>query len=385
MSSYFEKISFFMPTKIVAGNNILDDIGKEVNGLGKKAFIVTGKNSARKQGYTQRIIDSLKNNSIDSIVYEEITSNPDVSLIDKGGKIARKENCNFIIGIGGGSAIDAAKAISAVASENKSVWDFVEGYKIEKEILPIVAVPTTAGTGTETTPYSVISNKKIKRKDAFASNFIFPKISILDPYLTTSLSPYYTAATGLDTLAHAIEAYTSVFANPISDLFALEAIKLAGQNLRIAVSDGNNIIARTNMLFASGLAGVAIAQADTTIAHVIGEAVGAVFDTDHGVSVGIVLPSVMEHNCVSSFDKFANITKLLEGDCKCLSLRELAFKSADAVRNLISDINLPNKYKEIGVKDLKDIIALALRPGLTASNPRNINKDELENIVKVCF
>ena len=385
MGSYFEKVNYLMPVRIVADKNALDDIGEEVAGLGKKAFIVTGKNSARKHGYTQRVIDSLKKNNIDSVVYEKIEPNPDVVLINEGGEIARSEHCDFVIGLGGGSAIDAAKGIAAVVSENKSIWDFIEGYEIKKDVLPIVAIPTTAGTGTETTPYSVISNKKIKRKDGFGSNFIFPKISILDPTLTISLPPYYTASTGIDTLAHAIEAYTSVFASPISDLFAIEAIKLVGKNLRTAVADGKNIAARTNMLFASALAGVAIANPDTTIAHVIGEAVGAVYDTDHGVSIAIALPPVMEYNCVSNFNKYANITILLEGDSFNLSLRDLAFKSADSVRDLIKDIKLPLRFSDIGVKDNKEILALALREGTRNSNPRSLSNKEFEKIINACI
>ncbi len=384
MDSYLKSMGFYMPTKIVGGNNAIDTIGDEIDILVKKAIIVTGKSSARKHGYTQRVIESLKKKDIDSIAYEEITSNPDVELIDKGAETALKNNCDIVIGLGGGSAIDAAKGIAAAVSENKSVWDFVEGYEIKKEVLPIVAIPTTAGTGTETTPYSVVSNKRIKRKDAFASKFIFPKLSILDPTITVSLQPYYTAVTGIDTLAHAIEAYTSVLANPISDLFATEAIRLVSENLREAVANGNNIAARTNMLYASALAGTAIANADTTIAHVIGEAVGAIYDVDHGLSVAVTLPPVMEYNCISNFKKYSNITKILEGDCLNLPLRELAFRSAKAVRNLISDINLPTKLKEIGVKDTKDVIVLSLRPGLTETNPISVGKKDFERLIEAC-
>lgn len=382
MENYLN-FSYFMPTRLVLGINSLNDIGKEVVGLGEKAMLVTGRSSARKYGYTQCVVDSLKKNNIETVVFEEIESNPDTPIIDKGGKLAKKEGCDFVIGLGGGSAIDAAKGIAAVVSENRSVWDFVEGYEIKKEVLPIVAVPTTAGTGSETTPYSVISNKRIKRKDAFASYYIFPKITILDPSLTVSLSPYYTAATGMDTLAHAIEAYTSVLANPISDLFAVEAIRLVAQNLRVAVSNGKNIAARSNMMLASALAGVAIAQADTTIAHVIGEAVGAIYDTDHGTSVALILPVVMKYNCVSNFEKYANITRLMGEDVSNLSLREAAYKSEEAVRNLIADIGLPASLREIGVKEIKDIMPLVLRSGLTDTNPRGLGEKEFEEIIKV--
>jgi len=383
MGSSVMSFNYFMPTKIIFGVDSLNSLGKEVNNLGRKALLVTGKSSARKYGYTQHVIDSLKENNIETVVFEEIESNPDTPIIDKGGKLAKKESCDFVIGLGGGSAIDAAKGIAAVVSENRSVWDFVEGYEIKKEVLSIVAVPTTAGTGSETTPYSVVSNKKIKRKDAFASYYIFPKITVLDPLLTVSLSPYYTAATGMDTLAHAIEAYTSVLANPISDLFAVEAIRLVAENLRIAVSNGKNITARSNMMLASALAGVAIAQADTTIAHVIGEAVGAIYDTDHGTSVALALPAVMKYNCVSNFRKYANITKLMGEDISNLSLREAAYKSEEAVKNLITDVGLPASLKEIGVKEIKDIMPLVLRSGLTDTNPRSLGEKEFKEIIKI--
>lgn len=383
MVNYVKNFNYFMPTKVIFGENSLDKLGNEVNSLGKKAFLVTGKSSARKYGYTDRVINSLKKSNIETKVFEEIESNPDTPIIDKGAKIAKSENCNFVIGLGGGSAIDAAKGIAAAISENKSVWDFVEGYEIKKEVLPIVAVPTTAGTGTETTPYSVISNKKIKRKDAFASMYIYPSVSILDPSLTISLSPYYTAATGMDTLAHAIEAYTSVLATPISDLFAVEAIRLVAENLRNTVSNGKDINARSNMMLASAIAGVAISQADTTIAHVIGEAIGAIYNTDHGTSVALTLPEVMRYNCVSNFKKYTNISMLMGENVHDLSLRDAAYKSAESVRNLIVDVGLPSNLKEIGVRETKDVMSLVLRPGLTATNPRKIGKNQFEEIIRI--
>jgi 1,3-propanediol dehydrogenase/alcohol dehydrogenase len=381
MFTQINNFNYLMPSKILFGNNSLMDIGNESVGLGKRALLVTGKNSARKYGYTLRVVESLKEKNIETKVFEEIESNPSAKTINKGGELAKREGCDFIIGLGGGSALDAAKGIAAAVSENKSVWDFVEGTKIGKEILPIVAIPTTAGTGSEATPYAVISNKDIKRKDAFVSQYIFPKLTILDPLLTVSLSPYYTASSGIDTLSHAIEAYTSVFANPISELFAIKAIELVAKNLRTAFSNGLDIVARSNMLLASTLAGVAIAQADTTIAHVIGEAVGAVYDTDHGTSVALTLPAVMEFNCISSFEKYANISRLMGENISDISVRDAAYRSVNAVRNLIKDIKLPSNLKGIGVKDTKDIMALVLRPGLTSSNPRNVEREDFEEII----
>lgn len=385
MISNMKNFNYFMPTKVIFGVNSLGNVGNELTSLGTKALLVTGKSSARKYGYTDIIINSLKKNNIETIVFEKIESNPDASIIDKGGQLAKDEGCNFIIGLGGGSAIDAAKGIAVVVVEKKGVWDFVEGYEIKKKVLPIVAIPTTAGTGTETTPYSVVSNKKNKQKDAFASEYIYPSISILDPSLTLSLSPYYTATTGMDTLAHAIEAYTSVLANSVSDLFALEAIRLVSENLRTAVSNGKDINARSNMMLASAIAGVAIAQADTTIAHAIGEAIGAIYDTDHGISVALTLPEVIKFNCISNFEKYANISRIMGVNISTLSLREASYKSAEAVRDLMIDIGIPLNLRDKGVREIKDIMPLVLRPGLTATNPRSIDKKQFEEIIKASY
>jgi len=370
-----------MPTKIVFGVNSINKIGKLTADFGEKAILVTGRSSAKKFGYSQRITDILKENKIETILFDEVTSNPDAELIDKGASLAMEKECKFVIGMGGGSAIDAAKAIAVGASENDKIWNFVEGKQVRRS-LPIIAVPTTAGTGSETTPYCVVSNKKIKRKDAFASELVFPKISIIDPYLTLSLPPFYTSVTGVDTLAHAVEAYISVLSNPISDLFAVEAIKLVSGNLRKAASDGKDMSARLSMSLASALAGCAISQADTTIAHVIGEAVGAIYDTDHGLSVNIVLPVVMDYICEPNYEKFANIASLLGEDISGLSLKDAALKAGDSLRKLMKDLKLPVNLKEIGVKEIKECVGLALRPGLRGTTPFKLSDSDIEKIIK---
>jgi alcohol dehydrogenase class IV len=375
-------LNYLMPTRLIFGAGTMSKAGEEVAKLGKKALLVTGKKSAEKQGYTQRTVELLKELGVDSIVFNQIDSNPDIITVNRGGGLAKNNNCDVVIGLGGGSALDAAKGIAVVAALSCNIWDVVEGLEIREEVLPLVAIPTTAGTGSEVTPYSVMSNHAIHRKDAFASPYIFPKTAILDPLLTLSLPPLYTASTGMDVLAHAVEAYTSVFANPLSDLFAAEAIRLVGQNLRTAVSNGNNLQARTNMLYANTLAGIAIAQADTTISHVVGEAIGAVYNTDHGTSVALSLPAVMEYNFVSNLEKFANITSWLGEDTGSLTVREAAYRSGAAVRNLVSDVRLPCGYAELGVKLTNEIMNLVTRPGLTASNPRGVSAADFQAIIE---
>jgi len=302
--------------------------------------------------------------------------------INNGAKAANEQACDLIIGLGGGSVLDAAKGISLVAVNNEDVWNYVEGGEPAKEGLPLIAVPTTAGTGSEVTPYAVVSDKSIKRKDGFGSIYNFPKVSILDPSLTLSLSHLYTISTGLDALAHALEAYTSSLANKMSDVFAREAIKIIGSNLRKVSENGSDLDARSNMLYGNMLAGIALANADLTIAHVIGEAIGANYDTDHGLTVGLVLPAVMEYNFRANPSKNAAIAHALGFDVSGLSQMDAASKSCVALKNLLKDIKYPSGLRAIGVELSDSVINLCLRPGLASINPVELGRKEIKEIIE---
>jgi alcohol dehydrogenase len=373
---------YHMPTRLIFGVGKLSLIGREVAKIGRRALLVTGKNSAQKYGYTQRAVEQLQSNGVHALVFDGVESNPTSTVINAGGQLARQEKCDVIVGLGGGSALDAAKSIAVVAAKDVDIWEVVVGAPLDTEVLPTVAIPTTAGTGSEATQYAVISNRELRRKDALASVHIYPKLAILDPELTLTLDRYYTASAGMDVIAHATEAYSSALANELSDLLAIEAIRLAAQNLRLAVWNGSDLTARSNMMLASTLAGMALAQADTTIAHTIGEAVGAIYNTDHGTSVALVLPAVMQYNCIANLRKYAFMAQLLGENTDGLSLREAALKSADAVRSLIQDVGLPSGLGAIGVTDISAVMRLVNRPGMTASNPRAIGSAELQMLVE---
>jgi len=382
MQDLFFNFNYFMPTKVLFGTEKINDVGKEAAKLGTKVLFVTGKTSAKKFGYTNKVTELLGENNVKVVLYDEIEPNPDRLSINKGAKIARDEKCDLIIGLGGGSALDAAKGISLAAANNEDVWNYVEGKQPKKEGLPVIAVPTTAGTGSEVTPYAVVSDKLQKRKDGFGSIFNFPKVSILDPLLTVSLTHHYTISTGLDALAHAIESYTSKLANKMSDVFALEAIKIIAGNLRAVSADGENIEARSNMLYGNMLAGIALANADLTIAHVIGEAIGAIYDTDHGLTVGLVLPAVMEHNYSADLEKNVKIAEALGENINGISLEDAAQKSSTALKKLLKDIKFPSGLREIGVELSDAILDLCTRPGLTSINPVEIGRDEIKELIK---
>jgi alcohol dehydrogenase class IV len=372
--------SFYFPTRLVFGSGKISTIGEEVAKLGSRALLATYPLDSLGV-VVDHAIDLLKQAGVSTVVFAEAISNPSNLLIDKGSQLARDERCDVVIGLGGGSAMDTAKGIAVAAPENVGIWKIFEGAPIQHASLPVVAVPTTAGTGSEATNYMVVSNYVLHRKEGFARPQFFPGISIIDPLLTISMPPSITAMTGMDTLVHAIEAYTSRLASPVSDMFAVEAIQLVAKSLLQATRDGQNLEARTDMLLASTMAGIAITHADTCLAHVIGEAVGAVFNTLHGLSVSLALPAVMEYNCLANPSKYAMITGLMGGG-EALSETQAAQKSPALVRQLIKDLGLPCGLAALGVNESDEVTALVNRPGADASNPRPADAKAFEILIK---
>ncbi len=373
------EFNYYIPTRLIFGPGKFAVLGEETHKLGKRALLVTYPSQSLST-FIQQAVEQLSRHGVTAVIFAEATANPTHTMVNRGSELARREGCDVVIGLGGGSPMDTAKAIAVAAPENEDIWKIYEGAPILTESLPMVAVPTTAGTGSEATFYSVITNRELHRKEGFARQQFFPKVSIIDPLLTLSLPPRMTAETGMDTLTHAVEAFTSRLASPISDLFAAEAIRLVGAFLRRAVEDGSDLEARTNMLYANTIAGIAITHADTCLAHVIGEAVGAVFDTPHGLSVTLTLPAVMEYNCLSNPAKYAAITRLLGGG-DGLNEQEAARKSASMVRQLIHDIHLPSGLGSMGVAPSSEVTALVNRPGMDASNPRPADVHAFELLV----
>ena len=376
-----QSFSYSVPTKILLGLDTVSQIGKEAKNLGKRALLVTGKTAMKQLGITDKVKAYLESSQIQVDIFDQVTPNPMTDIINKGGKLARKRNCDLIIGLGGGSVIDAAKGIAIIATYGGNIENYIGVNRVPGPILPIIAIPTTSGTGSEVTMYAVFT--KGKEKAAVASNFVLPKVSILDPWLLTSQSPQLTACTGMDALAHAIEAYTSRKANVLSDMFAEEAIKLIGQHLRRAVWVGDDLEARMGMALASNLAGVAINWAGTTAGHAIGMSIGGFFGTDHGTTVGILLPHLMKYNVSANLKKFAEIAFLLGENIQEVSERNAALRSIEVVKDLILDIGLPQSLSEIGVK--KEAISEIAKDSMTKPAFRNNLKILTEEeVCKIC-
>lgn len=274
------QFNFYMPANILFGAGVLDELGK-VALPGKKALIVISAGpSMKKLGYLARVEELLRKNGVESVVFDKIQPNPVKAHVMEGAKIAREQGCDFVIGLGGGSSIDSAKSIAVMAKNPGDYWDYIgggsgKGKPVEQGALPIVAITTTAGTGTEADPWTVITKEETNEKIGFGNKFTFPVLSIVDPDLMMTVPPELTAYQGFDALFHATEGYIATCATPMSDMFALKSIELIARWLPVAVRDGSNREARANVAFANTLSGLVESTSSCTSEHSLEHAMSA--------------------------------------------------------------------------------------------------------------
>ncbi len=378
---------YFIPSRILFGQGQLSQVGNQASRLGKKALLVTGRTSMSKAGITDQVRNYLKERKVGVVLFDKVEPNPSAETANKGAQLAKKENCDIIIGLGGGSTIDAAKAIAVIVSHGGNAKDYFRPREVPGPILPVVAIPSTAGTGSEVTRYAVLTDKTTNRKEAIQSEFIIPKISLVDPKIMVSQSSYLTSSTGMDALTHAIEAYTSLMSNPISDVYATKAIQLIAAYLRRAVWMRDDMEARSAMALASTLAGMAICWAGAGAAHALGMTVGGFFETPHGATVGILLPHVVECNLPAQLEKYTHIACLMGQSIKGLSKREAALASTQAVQELILDLDTPKDLIGLGAikEKAKEVAEDAATQGAMKNNSRKLTLEEIENLyLKAC-
>jgi alcohol dehydrogenase len=305
--------TFFMPSRVVFGNGALDELSGHLL-PGKKALIVTGGSSVKKFGYLNKLTAQLKIADAAFEIFDKILPNPIADHVAEGAALAKKSGCDFIVGIGGGSSIDSAKAIAVMAANPGEFWDYIgagsgKGLEVKNRPLPVIAIPPTAGTGTEADPWAVISNGE--EKIGFGVEGTFPYLSIVDPSLTITVPPRLTAFQGFDALFHAVESYINKHANVISDMFAEKAIALIGENLAAAVDNPNDLAARENVALASMLAGFTESLSGCVSCHSLEHALSAVAPSvEHGA--GLIMLSLeyyrfftQENACPERFVKMA--------------------------------------------------------------------------------
>ena len=282
--------SLHIPTRILFGCGEIKRLASETISGNKAMIVISSGGSMRKHGYLDKVVNLLKENDIDSIIYEKILPNPIKSHVMEAAAICRERGCDMIIGLGGGSSIDSAKAIAVMACNDGDYWDYVhggsgKGHEV-KSALPIIAIPTTAGTGTEADPWTVITNEEKQEKIGFGCSYTFPSISIIDPELMLSIPPQLTAFQGFDAFFHAAEGFIANCATSISDLYALESIRLLYKYLPIAVNDGKNLKARAKVAWASTLAGMVESTSSCISQHSLEHAMSAYYpNLPHGAGL----------------------------------------------------------------------------------------------------
>ncbi|MDD9147784.1 MULTISPECIES: iron-containing alcohol dehydrogenase [unclassified Sporolactobacillus] len=360
------RFDYFIPSKILFGAGKLAELSR-IELPGHKALIVISKGkSMRKYGYLEKVISLLKANHVESAVFDKILPNPIKSHVMEGAALAKEEHCDFVIGLGGGSSIDSAKSIAVMAKNPGDYWDYVtggsgRGKPVKRGVLPIVAITTTAGTGTEADPWTVITNEETNEKIGFGIPDTFPTLSIVDPELMVSVPPKLTAYQGFDALFHAAEGYIATIANPVSDLFALKSIELIFGNLAQAVNQGDNIEARTQIALANTLSGYVESLSSCTSEHSMEHALSAFHpELPHGA--GLIMLSESFHTFFAEKvpDRYTTMAKAAGADLNAYSENERPMAFVQALKNL---------QKSCGVDQLK-------------MSDYGILKDEIPELVK---
>lgn len=371
----------FQPAHTLIGKGSINEIPRYIKNLGvKKALIVTDEGLC-KIGTAGKITDVLTKGGCQYEIYNKVQPNPTVSIVNEATDFFRTNNCDYIIAIGGGSPIDVAKAVSILSANGGKIEDYAGYDRSLKPGSPIIAVNTTAGTGSEVTRAYVVTDEVRKVKMLMVDGNCLAYLAIDDPDLMVGMPPALTAATGMDALTHAIEAYVATGHNPYTDNLALGAIKLVSKSLRTAVKDGSNIAARTDMCWAEYMAGYAFSNAGLGIVHAIAHQLGGFYHTPHGVANAILLPHCMEFNRPYCTDRMADIAAALGVDTTKMSSEEASKAAVLAVKQLSIDVNIP--YLTSTAFKLEDADILAQNALKDASLPTNPIQPSKEQIIEV--
>lgn len=352
-----ETFNLWLPTKIMFGPGSVGRLPEAVAGLGKKALLLTyGDGSMRATGTLDKVTDLLRQAGISVTVDEGVEPNPDSEYVDRMAGAARKEGYSFVIGLGGGSAIDAAKAVAILTINETSIMEYLPGGKNPfmegvKDALPIVAIPTTAGTGSEVTHIAVISDRKNHYKPGIVHPSLYPTVSIVDPELMLTAPKGVTASTGADVLFHALEGYISRGANPFTDLVAEEAMRLVVENLEKAYKDGSDLDARTKMAWACTLAGIPLDQANVVAIHALGHGISGHTNAAHGATMAALGPAYLRYTYQSNPARYAKIARLLGEPVEGLSELELAARSGDALARFLATVDMNITASSLGVTE----------------------------------
>ena len=376
--------SYHIPTQIEFGNGAIARLPEFVKALGGSRVLVVGDPGVLRAGLIDRVQAILTGASIFNAVFADVESDPATRSVDEGTVHGKANGCDLVVGIGGGSALDTAKAIGLMLVNDGNIKDYVGIGKVPRAGAPVIAVPTTAGTGSELTIWSVLSDKVAKAKISVGSVLNCPAIALLDPELTLSLPPQITAATGMDALTHALESYVNTATQPISEAMSDQAMTLIARSLRKAVADGSDVEARGDMLLASTIAAMAFNSTRLGLVHAFAMPLGAKFGIPHGLVNAIMLPGVMRFNHLANPRKFARIAEIFGEKTASLPVEEVAALSVSAIEKLKLDVGITAKLSNFGVTEgrFDEIVDEAMLSGNVPVNPRQPTKDDMKALLR---
>lgn len=379
--------TFFIPAVNIMGIGCLDEAMTAIVGYGfRKALIVTDAGLA-KAGVAQRIAEQLAVRDIDSRVFDGARPNPSIANVEQGLALLQREKCDFVISLGGGSPHDCAKGIALCATNGGKIADYEGVDRSAKPQLPLVAINTTAGTASEMTRFCIITDEARHVKMAIVDRNVTPILSVNDPALMVAMPKALTAATGMDALTHAVEAYVSTAATPITDACALKAIELISGNLRQAVANGQDLPAREAMAYAQFLAGMAFNNASLGYVHAMAHQLGGFYDLPHGVCNAVLLPHVQRFNAKVSAARLRDVAAALGVEVAELNAEQGAAAAIAAIEQLSRDIDIPPGLAVLGAKveDVPILASNALKDACGLTNPRPASQAEIEAVFKAAF
>lgn len=386
---YPQKI-FRMPPTVITGAGSVSMVGEEIRKLGANRALIITDAILVKLGALEDVKESLRKSQVDFSIYDDIPTEPTVEYVNEGIKAYRENNCDCLLAVGGGSAIDTAKAVSVMLTNDGKISDYMGLDKVKNKGVPLVAVATTSGTGSEVTIFTIITDTSTDVKMLIGGGLLMPRVAIADPLMTVSMPRALTAATGMDALCHAIEAYVSLKAYPLSDIFALSAIELLAGHLRLAWANGNNLEAREKVMIGALKAGVAFTNSSVTLVHGMSRPIGANFHVPHGMSNAVLLTTVMDFSLIANPVRFARVAEAMGVDTCELSEMEAAKMAVEAVRNLVKDIQIPS-MKDVGIEEAKLIerapkmAEAAIASGSPGNNPRQVTKEDIIELYSIAY
>ncbi len=379
-----------LPSPVITGIGAADNVGEQAKRLEKKKVLIVTDPGIAKIGYAEKVAQNLSTAGIGTTCFSQVTPDPTLQNVRDGLAQYRNEACDLIVSIGGGSAIDCGKGIAMKLTNDGDFANYMGIDKIPNAGAPFIAIPTTGGTGSEVSRVTVITDTDRNVKMMLSSPHLLASVALVDPLLSLTTPPHLTAAVGVDALTHAIEAYISKRAQPITDALALKAIELISGSLRQAWADGENIAARTDMMIGASIAGMAFSNASVALVHGMSRPIGAYFHIHHGLSNAVLLLDVMEFSVVGAPKRFADIAYAMGEPIEGLSMMKQADAAIAAVERLVNDIRMP-RLSDIGIPKtefdavIEQMARDAIASGSPANNPRQATAEEIVALYRKCF